>query len=126
MTDERMGQFLAEFEAPQLELRVHVLDDQFDGNFVVASTRNDYVCVRHQWCDVIEKRGFHHGAILLEDSLEVTTPLRNISFQTSREPHVRIRINEHFHIAHLFDEQKRFLIFRFFLSTIKHVFFFLP
>lgn len=63
----------------QLQLFVHMLYDQLDGNLVVTATWYDDVGMYHRRCNVIAIRRLHHTRILFDDTLEVATSHRNIS-----------------------------------------------
>lgn len=75
----RVRQVLSDFEASQLQLRVDMLHNQLNCNLVVATAWNYNISMHHGWCNVVGIRGLHHSGILLEDTFQVATALRNVS-----------------------------------------------
>lgn len=79
LADVRVRETLAQLEAAQLQLGVHVLHDQLDGDLVFAAARHDDVGVRHCGRYVVAVRWLDHVRVLLEDALHVATALRDVA-----------------------------------------------
>lgn len=103
-----------------------MLHDQLDRDFVITTAWNNDVSVHHRWCNIIGIRWLHHGGILLENALKVTTALRNVPekagqkfttnshqffspFESSCQLNVAVSVNENFHIENIenFSAMKR-------------------
>lgn len=80
-----MGQGLSQLRSPQLQLRVDMLNDQLNRDFVFAASWHDDVSVHHCRCNVIGIRRLHHGGILFQNAFEIAAALRNVSEKVKDE-----------------------------------------
>lgn len=74
-----MRQCFSHFETPQLQLRVDVLHDELDGDFILATAWNYDISMHHGRCDVVGVRRLHHCGILLQHAFQVAAALRDVS-----------------------------------------------
>lgn len=58
---------------------MNVLDDKLNGDAIFSAPRHDDVGVYHWRSNVITVRGFHHLHVLFQNTIQVSTPLRNVS-----------------------------------------------
>lgn len=61
----------------------------------------DDVSMAHGGGDAVVIGGLHKLIILLEHAVEVTTPLRDVTAESSRQTDVGVRVDKHLHVAQL-------------------------
>ncbi len=85
----------------RLHLRLHVLNDEADGHLVLTAAGDDDVGVNYLRSDVEVVRRLDEAVVLGQDADEVATALSNVPLQPAREPDVRVRVHEDFHVQEL-------------------------